>query len=123
MAYLRGDYYIWADGDDRIHIWAADGADGWEQSGWAVDAAGRRSANRGNAGGVAIPKAMVMDEFVVMRFAQLIESGTVGETVDRAVRHGNFGGNALAAHAGMICNAFGRGATRDSAREKREMRQ
>lgn len=78
--------------------------------------------NRANAGGVAIPMT-VMDEFVVMRLAQLIESGTVGDAVDRALRHGNLGGNALAAHAEVVRNAFRPGATRNEPRENREMRQ
>ena len=105
MAYLRGDYYIWADGDDRLHIWARDGADGWEQSGWAVDASGQRSADRVNAGGVSILHA-VMDEYVMMRLAQLIESNAIGEVIDRAIRHGNFGGQALAARGEAIRNAL-----------------
>lgn len=105
MSYLRGDYYIWADGDERVHIWARDGADGWSESTWAVDAPAERNANRVNAGGVGVPKS-VMDEYVMMRLAQLIESGTVGETIDRAVRHGNFGGAALAARADAIRNAL-----------------
>src|SRR5687767_6430699 len=37
MAYLRGDFYVWADDDDRVHIWSHDGADCWRESGWAAE--------------------------------------------------------------------------------------
>lgn len=105
MSYLRGDNYIWTDGDDRLHIWASDGADGSSESVWAVDATGQRRAARKNAGGVAIPNS-VMDEYVMMRLAQLIESGAVHNTIERAVRQGNFGGTALTARAEAIRNAL-----------------
>lgn len=32
MAYLRGDQYVWSD-EERLHIWVADGYDGWGESG------------------------------------------------------------------------------------------
>lgn len=104
MAYLRGDYSLWADGDGRLHIWAADGADGWQESGWAMNAEGTR---RPHAGGVAIPTG-VLDEYVMMRFAELLESGEAAQALDRALRHGSFGGDALRARSEAIGGAIER---------------
>jgi hypothetical protein len=36
MAYIRGANYIWHDAD-RVHFWAADGLDNWQESGWIED--------------------------------------------------------------------------------------
>jgi hypothetical protein len=105
MAYLRGNYYLWSDGDERLHVWAFDGGDPWMDSGWASDADGRRLPNRQNASGVSIPET-VMDEFVMMRFAQLIDSGAAAATIDRALRHGDVGGEALAQRAESIKRAI-----------------
>jgi hypothetical protein len=101
VAYLRGDYYVWADGDDRVHIWACDGADGWEDSGWASDAEGKPLPRREAAAGVSVPKR-VLDEYVMMRLAELIESGDADGTIDRALRQRNFGGAALTRRAEAI---------------------
>ena len=101
MAYLRGDYYLWADDADRLHVWAFDGADAWADAGWAVGADGRHQAGYEQASGVSIPEE-VMDEYVIMRFAELIESGKAAAALNRALRHGNFGGEALAARATVI---------------------
>ena len=98
VSYLRGDYYIWADVNDRIHLWAADGEDGWEDSGWAIDSEGKR---RPNAGGISLPDR-VLDEYVMMRIAQLIEAGEAADALDRALRHGNLGGEALKVRAKAI---------------------
>ena len=86
---MRGGYYLWSDGDN-LHIWVADGYDSWDKAGWALDKDGKRSADRLNASGVSIP-AKVMDAFVMMRLAQMIEEGLVSEAIDRAV--GEYGGN------------------------------
>lgn len=104
MAYLRGNYYLWADGDNRLHVWACDGADGWMDSGWASDGS-NRLPTRQNASGLSIPEE-VMDEYVIMRFAELIESRTAADTIDRALRHGNFGGEALKQRAQSIKRAI-----------------
>jgi hypothetical protein len=93
MAYLRGNYYLWNDGDNRLHVWAFDGADAWMDSGWASDGSNRLSTHQ-NA-----------DEYVMMRFAQLLESGSVVGTIDRALRHGNVGGEALKQRAESIKQA------------------
>jgi len=99
MAYMRGDYYLWNDGEN-LHIWVADGYDSWDEAIWAVDDDGKRSADRLNASGVSIPEK-VMDAFVMMRLAQMIDKGLVGEAIDRAVSEygGNFGSTMLAKNA------------------------
>lgn len=96
MSYVRGDYYLWADGANRLHIWACDGADHWRESGW-----GESLPAPDQAGGVSLPEA-ILDQYVVMRFAELMETGAVAETIERALVHGNFGGDALARHANSL---------------------
>ena len=95
MSYMRGDNYIWSDGE-RLHIWVADGYDGWDEAIWAIDEREKRHEDRANASGVSIPEE-VMDEFVVMRLAQMIKEGLVDDAIDRAVARGagNFGCEAL----------------------------
>jgi hypothetical protein len=99
MAYMRGNYYLWSDGDN-LHIWVADGYDGWDEAIWAVDDNGERSANRVNASGVSIPEK-VMDAFVMMRLTQMIDEGLVDEAIDRTAGEygGNFGSTMLAKNA------------------------
>jgi hypothetical protein len=89
MAYTRGDNYIWSSGE-RTHLWIADGEDGWAECIW------NEGGRHPNPSGVGVPQG-VMDEYVVMRFAELVRSGDVAATIDRAVtRHaGNFGCAAL----------------------------
>ena len=100
MSYMRGDYYLWSDGADVLHIWAADGYDGWDEAIWAIDEEEKRHENRLNASGVGIPEKK-MDEFVVMRLAEMIKEGLVEETIDRTIEDygGNFGCEALAKSA------------------------
>ena len=69
MAYMRGKTYIWQD-EHRLHIWTHDGYDGWDISGWAVDAGETRHPDKQCASGTAIPQE-TMDEYVVMRLAEL----------------------------------------------------
>jgi hypothetical protein len=47
-----------------------------------------------------------MDEYVVMRMAQLVENGKVAATIARALGHGNVGGKALAARAEALVHAI-----------------
>lgn len=106
MSYLRGDYYFWVDATDHIHLWARHGYDGWDDSGWATPRKGTASSTRQtDDSGVAIP-CSVMDSFVVMRFAELLESGLVGSAIDRTLSPGNGGGNcggaALTRQAGAL---------------------
>lgn len=88
MAYLRGSTYVWSDGR-RLHVWVGDGEDGWRESGWAED-------HPSDASGVSIALD-VMDEFVMMRFAELIRDRTAQDAAERAIRahHGNGGCVAL----------------------------
>ena len=90
MSYTRGDNSLWS-GGERVHLWIADGEDNWAECVW----------NEGNPhprpGGVAVAQD-VMDEYVVMRFAELVRDKQVGPAVERALaRHtGNGGCGALA---------------------------
>jgi hypothetical protein len=100
MSYLRGEYYLWSD-DRRVHFWAMDGADHWADSGWGESATARH-AEAGDdeaepgPGGVALPHEVV-DDFVLLRLAELIQDGQVATVVARALERagGNFGASAL----------------------------
>lgn len=101
MSYVRGERYLWRD-DERLHVWVADGDDGWRDSGWGETHSG------GSAEGVSVPLDII-DDFVVMRLAELLDSGTLDDVVNRAVAryHGNGGCVALEALAGPIKRAVG----------------
>lgn len=88
MAYLRGSSYVWSDGR-RVHVWVGDGNDGWTDSGWA-------EGMSSNASGVSID-CDAMDQFVMMRFAELIRDRTARTAAERAIaaHHGNGGCSAL----------------------------
>jgi hypothetical protein len=88
MAYLRGGTYVWSDGR-RVHVWAGDGDDGWKESGWA-------EGMPSHASGVAI-EVDAMDEFVMMRFAELLRDRTARVAAERAIstHRGNGGCVAL----------------------------
>lgn len=94
---MRGERYLWRD-DRSMHLWAADGYDAWDQSGWAEGRVPHaRSPGTGPApGGVSLPQD-VADEYVAMRVAELVRDGLIAQTVERALsRHaGNFGCAAL----------------------------
>ncbi len=70
MSYMRGRYYLWRD-DERLHIWAADGYDGWDESGWAFAPDKNPEAEGSRASGVSILME-VIDEPVVVRIAEMI---------------------------------------------------
>ncbi len=96
MSYMRGAVYIWAD-DKRVHFWAADGEDYWQESGWGLDAQeSARSAEDSEAqpSGVSLQQD-VADAYVMMRLAELIEEDGVDAAIDRALQSENFGCNAL----------------------------
>ena len=91
MSYMRGACYIWRD-DDRVHVWAEDGYDGWGDSSWAE---GRKHAPtpdsaHGGASGVGI-RQEIADGYVVMRLAELVAEQRIGAVVETAVA--TFGGN------------------------------
>src|SRR5262245_20656910 len=91
MACIRGATYIWND-DERVHVWAADGLDNWQDSGWIeyVQAPETARPADGSPSGVAL-RQDVADLYVVMRFAELMQQRRVREIVDRAVT--DYGGN------------------------------
>lgn len=103
MSYLRGDTYIWSSGD-RLHIWVADGYDAWDESGWAE---GRDIGKPISASGVGISEEN-MDEFVMMRLAQMVEGKLVDSAINRAVEHGtrNGGCDSLARNAEALKTAL-----------------
>lgn len=107
MSYMRGDNYIWSAGE-QLHIWVADGYDGCDQAVWAADESEKRRKGRENASGVGNYEG-VMDEFVMMRFAQMIEEGMVEEAIDRAVARsgGNFDCEVLAKKKKAVEAALG----------------
>jgi hypothetical protein len=98
MAYMRGEYYLWNDGSDWLHIWSATGYDGWDEAAWACDEEGNRHPGMEEASGTSLP-LRVMDDFVIMRLAQLIYEGQVEEAIDGALPNargsGNIGGRLL----------------------------
>lgn len=102
MSYLRGKYYLWS-GSDGVHLWAADGEDSWRESGWAVSAKQWKLKRGQKPGGVRLPES-VLDEFVVMRFAELIDERKLTSTIRRVTKGklGNFGEISLRRHANEL---------------------
>lgn len=97
---MRGKYYLWT-GGDGVHLWAFDGEDGWKHSGWAESVKDWRAKRGQKPGGVCIPEE-VMDEFAVMRFAELIDEGKVLKSIRRGVKNGNFGSYSLKYHSKQL---------------------
>ena len=92
MSYMLGRQYVWVDAT-HIHIWSAEGYDGWDESSWAQGFEGpsdRRSAAFGLPSGVSV-RQKVADEYVAMRMAELVAAGQLGAAMDRALA--NHGGN------------------------------
>lgn len=92
MSYMRGDNYIWRD-DQQVHLWIRDGYDFWDEAVWTGDntESDSNSAER-RPSGVAVHQE-VMDEYVVMRFAELLEDAIAAKIIDRALAaHGGNGG-------------------------------
>lgn len=87
MSYMRGETYIWSDGD-HLHLWSRKGMDHWQTI----------EGYQGNptASGVQIPEPLA-DEFAVMRFAELLRLGEAISAIERALSNwgGNFGCAAL----------------------------
>ena len=71
-----------------LHIWAADGQDAWAESIWACieDESEEcvRKAGYENASGVQIPNS-VLDEYVIMRLAELLFEGTAIDVLKRVI--------------------------------------
>ena len=93
MAYLRGSTYIWSDGE-RVHLWSRDGLDHWRDT---------ELGRHAEASGVAF-RVEALDQFVCMRFAELVAAGKLQATVRNALEAagGNFGCSALSELGPMI---------------------
>ncbi len=87
MSYLRGDNYIWSDGDS-VHFWSTTGLDHCRESG--------RFSECETASGVALSNE-ITNAFVLMRFAELIRFGELEQALDKTLSEhcGNFGSEAL----------------------------
>jgi hypothetical protein len=99
MSYMRGDAYIWHDGDN-LHLWVADGKDGWDQSVWYTGVTGKEpkeeeSDSDVKASGVMIPES-ALDEFVVMLLAEMLQERKAREAVKRAISKWRGNGRCLA---------------------------
>lgn len=97
MSYMRGDYYLWRD-EDRVHFWARDGYDSWDESVWSEARRGAEKVedrSEALASGVGIPLA-IADEFAVMRFAQLLEEGQLDGVIKRAIEKWSGNGGCIA---------------------------
>jgi hypothetical protein len=89
---MRGPCYVWRD-DERVHVWAEDGYDGWDDSSWAEARTLPHvpgSAPDSAASGVGVQQE-IADAYVVMRLAELVCEQRIGAVVESAVA--NFGGN------------------------------
>jgi hypothetical protein len=79
---------LWNSGE-RLHIWSADGYDGWDQSVWACadtdDDQAKRREGYEEASGTSIPWR-VIDAFVMVRLVEIIRNGAVDEVIDEALR-------------------------------------
>jgi hypothetical protein len=90
---MRGDNYIWSDGSG-VHFWSANGRDYWEVTGWHVDddehIREEHQDEKGEvtASGVYLPNDIV-DQFVLMRFAELFEEGRFPEVL-KMLQEGHF---------------------------------
>ena len=105
MSYMHGRNYLWVD-DSHVHIWSAEGYDGWDESSWAQEFQApndRRSAAFGRPSGVSV-RQKVADEYVVMRMAELVATGELIPAVDRALANhqSDPGCQALAKHASSL---------------------
>ena len=111
MPYMLGRQYVWVD-DTHIHIWSAEGFDGWDESSWAQGfevPTDRRSAAFGRPSGVSV-RQKVADEYVAMRMAELVATGELSAAMDRALAsHGeNSGCQALVEHGSSLRAALSR---------------
>jgi len=96
VSYMRGACYIWRD-DERVHVWAEDGGDGWHDSSWAegLKHAPLPPAQNGEASGVGL-RQEIADAYVVMRLAELVAEQRIGAVVEAAVAMCGGNGGCLA---------------------------
>ena len=109
MSYMHGRIYLWVD-DSHVHIWSAEGYDGWDESSWVKEfeaPSGRQSVSFGRPSGVSV-RQKVADEYVAMRLAELVAAGQIGAVMDRALsaHRGNRGCKALEQHGSAIRSAL-----------------
>ena len=109
MSYMHGRIYLWAD-DSHVHIWSAEGYDGWDESTWVKEFEApndRRSAAFGRPSGVSV-RQKVADEYVAMRLAELVATGQFAAVMDRALaNHREHPGcQALAKQASFLQSAL-----------------
>ena len=109
MSYMHGRIYLWAD-DSHVHIWSAEGYDGWDESTWVKEfeaPTDRRSAAFGRPSGVSV-RQKVADEYVAMRLAELVATAQFAAVMDRALaNHGEHPGcKALAQQASFLRSAL-----------------
>jgi hypothetical protein len=106
MAFMRGRYYLWSDAT-HLHVWADDGYDQWDQSVWAAAIDGGDLPRESDPSGACVP-IDVLDEFVVMRLAQMLDEGVTAPAIRRALlqHRGNGGCFALVAHAEKLLAAL-----------------
>lgn len=99
MAYIRGANYIFQN-SERVHFWATDGFDSWQDSVWFVGVQSEATEGRPEVGpsGVGLDQA-VADLYVVMRFAELVQQRLVREIAERAVDECAGNGGCLALQA------------------------
>jgi hypothetical protein len=86
MSYMQGRVFLWSD-DSHVHIWSAEGYDGWDESSWGQQfqaPSGRQSSAFGRPSGVSL-RQKVADEYVVMRLAELVANGELTAVMDRAL--------------------------------------
>jgi hypothetical protein len=107
---MLGRQYVWTD-DTHVHFWSAEGYDGWDESSWVQQfesPSGRRSAAFGRPSGVSL-RQKVADEYVIMRMAELVSTGEIGATIDRALaeHRSQKGCQALAAQASFLRKVLG----------------
>lgn len=114
MAYMRGHFYIWGDGDN-IHFWHGNHVSGGEPIGGLIQGAkGRPEDNtlcaysenfqkgNGTESGVTLPNYIV-EEFCVMYWARMDDEQRA-DAVERVIKKyggGNFGADAVMEAAGL----------------------
>jgi hypothetical protein len=97
MPYMRGPCYVWRD-DHGVHVWARDGYDGWDNTGWAENQKHPQSPEsgpRGEPSGVGI-RQEIADAYVVMRLAELVCEQRIGAVIESAVANFSSNGGCLA---------------------------
>jgi hypothetical protein len=93
---MRGANYLWSDGE-YVHIWSADGYDGWDESGWAAHLANQEPTgeSRPRPSGVSLALETA-DEFAAMHFAQTIEDRRLCQAILRTLEKHSGNGGCLA---------------------------